>query len=94
LLCRRLLPLGVLWKLLTDGGESIRLVRSEAGAEKLAGLPLAPLCAGALRLERSAQKAAPKERYHVAIDSVGGLTRRPVSDLLLKGRDGRSISAR
>jgi len=78
----------LLGKLLTDRGvKVIRLVRSEAGAEKLAGLlPSSPIFAtGATGWKERAKAAAEGAKIHVAIDSVGGALLGDVADLLAEG---------
>jgi NADPH2:quinone reductase len=75
-------------KLLTDRGvKVIRLVRSEAGAQKLAGLlPSSPIFAtGATGWKERAKTAAEGAKIHVAIDSVGGALLGEVADLLAEG---------
>ncbi len=78
----------LLAKLLTDRGvKVIRLVRSEAGAEKLAGLlPGSPIIAtDAAGWKERARAAAEGAKIHVAIDSVGGALLGDVADLLAEG---------
>jgi len=78
----------VLGKLLTDRGvKVIRLVRNEAGAEKLAGvLPGSPIFAtDATGWKERARAAAEGAKIHVAIDSVGGALLGDVADLLAEG---------
>ncbi len=78
----------LLAKLLTDRGvKVIRLVRSEAGAKKLAGLlPSSPIFAtDATGWKERARAAAEGAKIHVAIDSVGGALLGDVDDLLAEG---------
>jgi NADPH:quinone reductase-like Zn-dependent oxidoreductase len=78
----------LLGKLLTDRGvKVIRLVRSEVGAEKLAGLlPGSPILAtDATGWKERARAAAEGAKIHVAIDSVGGALLGDVADLLAEG---------
>ena len=78
----------LLGKLLTDRGvKVIRLVRSEAGAEKLAGLlPGSPIFAtDATGWKERARAAAEGAKIYVAIDSVGGALLGDVADLLAEG---------
>jgi NADPH:quinone reductase-like Zn-dependent oxidoreductase len=78
----------LLGKLLTDRGvKVIRLVRSEAGGEKLAGLlPGSPIFAtDAAGWKERARAAADGAKIHVAIDSVGGAVLGDVADLLAEG---------
>src|SRR5258707_7251081 len=78
----------LLGKLLTDRGvKVIRLVRSKAGAEKLAGLlPSSPIFAtDATGWKEGARAAAEGVKIHVAIDSVGGALLGDVADLLAEG---------
>jgi NADPH:quinone reductase len=75
-------------QLLTDRGvKVIRLVRSEAGAKKLAGLmPGSPIVAtDAPGWKERARAAAEGTKVHVAIDSVGGSLLGDVADLLTEG---------
>ena len=78
----------LLAKLLIDRGvKVIRLVRSEAGAEKLAGLlPGSPIFAtDAAGWKERVRAAAEGATIHVAIDSVGGALLGDVTDLLAEG---------
>ena len=78
----------LLVKLLTDRGvKVIRLVRSEAGAERLAGLlPGSPIFAtDAAGWKERASAAAAGAKIHDAIDSVGGALLGDVADLLAEG---------
>jgi NADPH2:quinone reductase len=75
----------LLGKLLTNRGvKVIRLVRSEAGAEKLAKLlPGSPIFAtDAAGWKERARAAAEGAKIHVAIDSVGGALLGDVAELL------------
>jgi NADPH:quinone reductase-like Zn-dependent oxidoreductase len=75
-------------KLLTDRGvKVIRLVRSEAGAERLAArLPSSPVFStDATGWKERARAAANEAKIHVAIDSVGGALLGDVADLLAEG---------
>ena len=75
----------LLGKLLTARGvKVIRLVRSEAGAEKLVGLlPGSPIFAtDTAGWKDRARAAAEGAKVHVAIDSVGGALLGDVADLL------------
>jgi NADPH:quinone reductase len=78
----------LLGKLLSDRGvKVIRLVRSSAGAEKLAGLLAgSPIFAtDATAWKERARPAADGAKIHVAIDSVGGPLLGDVADLLAEG---------
>ncbi len=78
----------LLAKLLTDRGvKVIRLVRSEAGAKKLAKLlPGSPIFAtDAAGWKERARAAADGAMIHVVIDSVGGALLGDVADLLAEG---------
>jgi len=75
-------------KLLTDRGvKVIRLVRSEAGADRLAArLPGSPVFStDATGWKERARAAANEAKIHVAIDSVGGALLGDVADLLAEG---------
>ena len=78
----------LLGKLLTDRGvKVIRLVRSEAGAEKLTRLPPeSPIFATDTAGWKDRARAATEGlNIHVAIDSVGGALLGDVADLLAEG---------
>jgi len=78
----------LLGKLLTDRGvKVIRLVRSEAGAEKLAGiLPGSPILATDVAgWKDRARAAAQGAKIHTAIDSVGGRLLGDIAELLADG---------
>lgn len=75
-------------KLLTDrGAKVIRLVRSEAGAEKLSGaLPGSPIFATETAgWKDRARAAADGAKIHIAIDSVGGRLLGDIAELLAEG---------
>ena len=75
----------LLGKVLTDRGvKVIRLVRSEAGAEKLAGiLPGSPILATDVAgWKDRARAAAQGAKIHTAIDSVGGRLLGDIAELL------------
>jgi len=78
----------LLGKLLTDRGvKVIRLVRSEAGAQKLAGLlQSSPIFAtDTAGWKDRVRAAAEGVKIHVAIDSVGGHLLGDIADLLAEG---------
>jgi NADPH:quinone reductase len=78
----------LLGKLLTDRGvKIIRLVRSEAGAEKLSRiLPGPPIFATDVAgWKERARAAAEGAKVHVAIDSVGGRLLGDIAELLAEG---------
>jgi len=78
----------LLGKVLTDRGvKVIRLVRSEAGAEKLSGiLPGSPIFATDIAGWRDrARAAAEGAKIHTAIDSVGGRLLGDIAELLAEG---------
>src|ERR1700745_3424188 len=78
----------LLAKLPTDRGvKVIRLVRSEVGAEKLAGLlPRSPIVATDVAgWKERARPAAKGAKIQVAIDSVGGALLGDVADLMAEG---------
>jgi NADPH:quinone reductase len=78
----------LLGKLLTDRGvKVIRLVRSAAGAEKLAGiLPGSPILATDVAgWKDRARAAAQGAKIHTAIDSVGGRLLGDIAELLADG---------
>jgi NADPH:quinone reductase len=78
----------LLGKLLTDRGvKVIRLVRSEAGAEKLAEiLPGSPILATDVAgWKDRARAAAEGAKIHTAIDSVGGRLLGDIAELLAEG---------
>ena len=78
----------LLAKLLADrGAKVIRLVRSEASAEKLAGvLPGSPILATDVAgWKDRARAAAEGAKIHTAIDSVGGHLLGDIAELLAEG---------
>jgi NADPH2:quinone reductase len=78
----------LLGKLLTDRGvKVIRLVRSEASAEKLAGiLPGSPILATDVAgWKDSARAAAEGAKIHITIDSVGGRLLGDIAERLAEG---------
>lgn len=78
----------ILGQLLVERGvKVIRLVRSESGAERLAGLlPGSPIFAtDTVNWKERAGAAAGGTKIHVAIDSVGGPLLGDVADLLAEG---------
>jgi NADPH:quinone reductase len=78
----------ILGKLLVERGvKVVRLVRSESGAERLAGiLPGSPIFAtDTVGWKERARAAAGSAKIHVAIDSVGGALLGEVADLLAEG---------
>jgi NADPH2:quinone reductase len=78
----------LLGKLLTDRGvKVIRLVRSEAGAEKLSGiLPGSPIFATDVAGWKDRARAATEgAKIHTAIDSVGGRLLGDIAELLAEG---------
>jgi len=78
----------LLAKLLADrGAKVIRLVRSEASAEKLAGvLPGSPILATDVAgWKDRARAAAEGAKIHTAIDSVGGRLLGDIAELLAEG---------
>jgi NADPH:quinone reductase-like Zn-dependent oxidoreductase len=78
----------LLAKLLADRGvKVIRLVRSEASAEKLAGvLPGSPILATDVAGWKDRAKAAAEgAKIHTAIDSVGGRLLGDIAELLAEG---------
>jgi NADPH:quinone reductase len=78
----------LLGKLLTDRGvKVIRLVRSEAGAEKLFRIHSGPpiLATDVAGWKARARAAADGAKIHVAIDSIGGRLLGDIAELLAEG---------